>query len=123
VESDRYFLSCQRYIELNPVRAGMVPDPESYIWSSHLHYRQGKPDDLVTPHATIQALGNDAAGRRRAYDGLFSQPLPQETIDQIRSASCSGWALGGRDFCAAIERQTGRRARPVTPGRPRKIGV
>ena len=123
VESDRYFLNCQRYIELNPVRAGLAPDPALYIWSSHLHYGHGKPDDLVTPHALVESLGGDGDERRNAYRGLFATPMPQEIVEEIRAASYKGWVLGSHDFCARVERLTGRRASPVSPGRPRKIRV
>lgn len=123
VDSDRYFLHCQRYIELNPVRAGLAPDPASYIWSSHLHHAYGKPDDLVTPHALLRSLGEDAVDRRHAYRGLFATPMTQVIVEEIRAASNKGWALGSHDFCARVERHTGRRASPVSPGRPRKIGV
>src|SRR5438309_11554639 len=54
IDTERYFLICQRYIELNPVRAGMVTAPADYPWSSHRHYAYGTNNALVTPHLLVQ---------------------------------------------------------------------
>jgi putative transposase len=66
IGSDFYLLACHRYIDNNPVRAGLVPRPEEYPWSSHRYYALDDPDSLVTPHQTVIALGADDAARRRA---------------------------------------------------------
>lgn len=67
VDSDRYLLACQRYIELNPVRAAMVVDPGDYPWSSYRHHAIGVHDALLRPHAIYEALGSGPAARREAY--------------------------------------------------------
>jgi putative transposase len=67
IESEPHLLSCTRYIELNPVRAGMVRDPADYPWSSYRHHALGEPDDVVTDHPPFSGAGAD---RRRAADGL-----------------------------------------------------
>lgn len=71
VEGERYLLTCQRYIELNPVRAGMVPTPGKYQWSSYRANAEGSKDVLITHHETYLRLGADPLARRAAYRGLL----------------------------------------------------
>lgn len=120
VESERYALACHRYIELNPVRAAMVPEPAAFIWSSYLHYAHGRPDDLISPHETYVSLGADDEARRNAYRALCAEALPAETVKKIREACHRGWPIGSEDFCLRVEGLTGRRARPSTKGRHAK---
>jgi REP-associated tyrosine transposase len=67
----RYLLACMRYIELNPVRAGLVRHPAQFRASSYRANALGEPDALVTPHAAYFALGRDAEARRAAYRAGF----------------------------------------------------
>lgn len=99
VQTEGYFLTCQRYIELNPVRAGMVRFPGNYKWSSYRSNAEGRHDALVPPHEMYQRLGRDAAERRQAYLRLFQQALTPMQIEQIRGASSSG-VLGDKQFIA-----------------------
>jgi len=71
VVARRYLLACMRYIELNPVRAGLVRHPAHYRASSYRANALGEPDALVTPHAVYFALGRDAQARREAYRAGF----------------------------------------------------
>ena len=71
VESDRYLLNVMRYIELNPVRAGMVQDPGQYRWSSYRHNGLGQPDPRITPHPLYLAIDRNDADRQSAYRALF----------------------------------------------------
>ncbi|HET7728725.1 MAG TPA: transposase [Usitatibacter sp.] len=114
VETERYLMACQQYIELNPVRAGMVARPEDFIWSSHQHYRHGKPDDLITAHDCYMSLGRYALERLRAYEDLFATDLPPATVARIRDALHYGWPLGDEAFCDRVEALTGRRSRRLT---------
>jgi len=107
--SERYVLACYRYIELNPVRAGMVADPAAYRWSSNRANAAGEADALLTPHPAFLALSEDAAARRRQYSGLFETSLDPELLDEIRRAARNGRALG------AAPR---RRGRPQNRDRP-----
>lgn len=119
VESQRYFLTCQRYVELNPVRAGMVALPGEYAWSSFRCHGMGEESDLHTPHPEYLALGSAPRERVRAYHQLFAEALPREQQDSIAKALSSGYALGGEDFKAALERRFGLPQRPKPRGRPR----
>jgi putative transposase len=121
VEAERYFLTCQRYIELNPVRAGIVGSPANFPWSSHRRLAWGRSDDVVTPHALYEDLGHDEGSRQLAYRALFEVDLDAETLERIRSTAQKGWVLGDPDFQARVEGRGNRRAAPRPRGRPRKI--
>ncbi|MBV9191212.1 MAG: transposase [Betaproteobacteria bacterium] len=121
VDSDRYLLICQRYIEMNPVRAGIVSAPADFQWSSHRYYAFGNNNPLLTPHPVVQGLAMGQVQRREAYKALFSQALQPELIDLIRTTANQGWALGSERFLQHVEGTLGRSVRPPKRGRPRKV--
>lgn len=123
VESDLYLLACMRYIELNPVRASLVGEPEEYRWSSYGHHGGLRVDSLITEHAVYWALGNTPFERQIAYRRLFEQNESKGEIEAIRYATHHGWALGGTGFVEAVAQRAGRRAARVRAGRPRKLHV
>ncbi len=96
VDADQYFFACMRYIESNPVRAGMVGRPEEYRWSSHRANALGAYDPLVTLHALYTSLGDVAESRCAAYRRMFEQDLPDGELLAIRDATRFEWALGGK---------------------------
>lgn len=127
IEPGDYLLGCQRYIELNPVRAGLVRMPGTYRQSSFRYYVVGDPDPLVTPHAAYLALGDNAVERRVAYRELFEAPLDSGMLRELRHGTNQGWAVGRSNFKREIERVARRRATPKPrggrrpgAGRPRK---
>jgi putative transposase len=124
VESDQYLFACYRYIELNPVRAGLATAPAAYRWSSHRANALGRRDPLVTPHESYRALGSDASVQRDAYRALFAMPLDDAVIAAIRDSTNRGWALGGKRFRDEIATLLGRRVEPAIRGRrPRQRDV
>ena len=123
VEADRYLLACMRYIELNPVRAGLVEDPAAYRWSSYRHQVGLLVDPLITEHAIFWALGNTPFERQLAYRRLFEHGARDEEVGAIRGATQRGWALGAPGFVEEISARAGRRASAVRPGRPRKLNT
>ena len=86
VQTEEYFLACQRYIELNPVRAGMVDYPGNYRWSSYRCNAEERDDAVVTPHRLYLRLGTTPAARRQAYLGLLREQMTELAIGRIRSA-------------------------------------
>ena len=116
----RYMLNCQRYIELNPVRAHMVDHPSDYPWSSYRANAEGKYSRIITPHALYSALGQTADERQAAYRELFSANLSSEVVSQIRQATNGNYALGSKSFCKEVEALTGKRATRRAAGRPTK---
>ena len=121
-ESQRYVLACYRYIELNPVRAGMVDAPGSYPWSSYAANAQGAPSGLIAPHAEYLALGTQPASRYAAYAQLCGDALEPSLLAYIRESTNGGYALGSDQFRSEISRSLGRRVVRGCPGRPRVSG-
>jgi putative transposase len=116
IDSDAYLLSCQRYIELNPVRARMVAIPGEYHWSSYHAHARGIGSQLWTPHPQYLQLGANKVQRIRAYRELFNEVLTSEQVDRIRNSLEKGHALGNDRFHAEMERLTGIRQHSVKPG-------
>lgn len=120
MEADSYFMVCSRYIEQNPVRAGIVAEPSEYRWSSYLHHVGAKPDPVIVDHPKYWALGNTPFEREAAYRDLMEQSLKDDEIKQIRDSTVKGWALGSPSFKLALEKKTSRRLSPAKKGRPIK---
>ena len=123
VESERYVMACYRYIELNPVRAGMVGGPADYPWSSYACNGLGHHDRLVSPHAVYRQIALDAAERCGLYRDMVSQALSDDDIAAIRKCVQRQRVLGSSKFQAQIEQQLQRRAGLGRPGRPIKEKV
>ena len=120
IDSENYFLACQRYIELNPVRAGMVCDAALYPWSSHLHYAVGRPDAMLVEHSVYSSLGSTAAERSARYLELCGTGLDDRVIAAIREAINTDSALGTETFLNETEAKLGRSVRLPVRGRPAK---
>ena len=101
VDTERYALACYRYIELNPVHAGIVPEARDYRWSSYRANAEGRADALVEPHPAYPG--------REAYRELFDDALDPTLVDDIRRATSAGYAAG-RD-----RSPRGRRPRKLVP--------
>lgn len=117
VNSEQYLLNCMRYIELNPVRAGITRHPGEYAWTSYHANAQDTPDLMVTPHDLYDGLGGSGAERQMAYRQLFPDRLAGEDVEAIREATNKNWALGDLQFKQRIEALSRRRAGPVRKGR------
>jgi putative transposase len=120
IDSEAHFLACCRYIELNPVRAGMAAHPRAYKWSSWRSHARGAADALVSEHALYRALGRSGAARQAAYRALFRTQLDAGFLAGLRKATNGGWAMGDARFTRKIAAALGRRAAPLPKGRPRK---
>lgn len=119
VQAETYLLACQRYIELNPVRAGMVDDPAYYRWTSYRANALGQPDARLTAHPLYRALGRNDKERQAAYRALFRSHLNRAAIDDIRLALNQGQPVGNARFYAKIAQMTGIRREAKPRGRPR----
>lgn len=119
IDTESYLLTCMRYIELNPVRArNMVEHPKDYPWSSYQANAHGQDNALVSPHNIYQRLGKTEKERQAAYRALFRSRLEERTLNDIRSASNKGWALGDKHFQERVAKVGNRRAAPKPRGRP-----
>ena len=120
VDSETYFLRCCRYIECNPVRAGMVLAPGQYSWSSYRSHAFGAADKLLAVHEQYARLGNSEEERQQAYRDLFRSELDGKELAENRDTVNRGWPLGSDRFKDEIERTLGCAARPPRRGRPLK---
>jgi putative transposase len=109
VQQNTYFLLCLRYIELNPVRAGMVADPADYRWSSYGAHAFGRVAKLWTPHPLYLGLGDTDSERRARYRSLFEAHIVGEMLLQVRQSVNRGLALGTERFKQEVEELGGRR--------------
>ena len=121
LQTDRYLLACMAYIDLNPVRAGMVANPADFVWSSHGHYTGLRVDPLVSVHPLVWALGNTPFAREAAYADLVAQGVTEVQKNQITQAVLRGWVLGEPEFAQHLQTLTARRVSPAEAGRPVKI--
>jgi putative transposase len=118
IQTERYLLACMVYMDLNPVRAGMVADPADYRWSSHQHYVGRHADRLVTPHPLYWELGNTPFARDQAYAELVQAGVSQDAQRALTDSALRGWALGEPDYVAELQRRTERRVARAAAGRP-----
>jgi len=118
IQEECYLLEVYKYIELNPVRAEMVANPGEYRWSSYQVNGLGKASDLCTPHQEYLSLGKKTNERRKNYRELFVQYVDTEILEEIRSNTHKGMAVGNDRFKEEIEALTGRRLKSQKRGRP-----
>ena len=116
IQSDAYLLACQRYIELNPVRANMVSDPADYKWSSYRANGLGIESKLITYHPLYLNLGDSKLERIKNYRDLFESELDKNLINDIRYATHKGLILGTEKFKAEVQSLTGQRTLPKKRG-------
>ena len=114
VDSAQYVLACYRYIELNPVRAGMVPSAPAYRWSSH-HGNSGRVENkLLSPHAEYAALSH------AAYVALFDTGDDPGFLAAIRESTNGGFPLLGEEMKSRVAAM-GRQLEPRKPGPPPRV--
>lgn len=119
IEGERYLLACMAYIDLNPVRAGLVHAPQEYAWSSHGHYVGLRHDKWLAPHPLVWSLGNTPFAREAAYAELVRAGLSAKQQQALIESVLQGWPLGGPGFLERLREQTDRRLEKGRPGRPR----
>jgi putative transposase len=117
IDGENYFITCCRYIELNPVRARMVEHPRQYRWSSYRAHGEGKEDPLARFHPAFLKLGRGVEERQAHYRELIKEKLDPGFVDALRHATNGGWALGEGRFAREIAKAAKRRAAPLPPGR------
>lgn len=118
IQTERYLLACMVYLDLNPVRAGLVSDPKQHAWSSHRHFIGQMQDKRLTPHPMYWALGNTPFAREVAYTEMVRAGLDTPSQRAITDATLQGWALGDEQFMADLQKKTPRRVGPAPRGRP-----
>ncbi len=119
IDSKFYLLACYRYIELNPIRAGMVKNSEDYVWSSYHANALGEKDSLITAHPVYLRLGKTKTQRQSTYKDLFKEPLGENLITEIRQTTQTGTPLGSDKFRQQIEELLGVKTGYAKRGRPK----
>ena len=94
VHDERYWLTCMRYVELNPVRAGLEAAPGTYRWSSYRHHAFGGRDVLLSDHPLYLALGSNPDDRQLAWREICGQQMTSEQLERMRRSIRSGFVLG-----------------------------
>ena len=121
IDSEKYLLTCMRYIELNPVRAqNMANHPAEYPWTSYHFNALGQFDELITPHQEYHLLGSTEQDRQSTYRQLFRSRISEMRLDMIREATNKAWVLGSDQFKARISKIVGRAVQSRGHGGDRK---
>ena len=120
VDSERYLMGCYRYIELNPVRAGMVRHPADYPWSSYRRHALGEPSEVVVDHPLYEALGATPEDRAAAYRELVESGMDDRLLRVIRESLNQCRVLGSDRFKDDIEITLRRPVRAAKRGRPKR---
>lgn len=123
VETSSYLLACYRYIELNPVRAGMVDHPGDYPWTSYRRNALLETDKLVAEHSEYSNLGASPVERAANYCLLFKERLSDEKLSLLRRHTQSGTPLGSARFREDIETVLCVKAGHSRRGRPKRHAV
>ncbi len=118
VDSENYLLKCYRYIELNPVVAGLVTSPEEYAWSSYHCNALGDPNPVLSQHECYHQLACNDSLRCSEYRKLFLEALSRKDRHEIRKAANYSMPVGSDRFVAQIERTIGRKLGYIGRGRP-----
>jgi len=121
IESERYLLTCYRYIELNPVRAAMVDSPADYDWSSHRANAYGEEAAVVTAHTIYKELGATTHERQQAYRALFQHHIDDEMLKEIRVNTHQCTVMGNDRFKEDIEKALKIKLSSGKRGRPKKV--
>lgn len=121
VSRDEYLIVCSRYIEWNPVRAGLVTHPRDYPWSSYHHRALGIGDPLLDEDPWYAGLGSSPRERQQAYAAWLASGIRAKEWEQIRAATQRGRVIAKEEFQKQVEAKVGRRLVGESRGRPRKI--
>lgn len=120
VETDRYLLACSRYVEMNPVRAGITSDPAEYQWSSHAtRIGRGHFDWLDHDPAWLD-LGANNEERRKRYRHFVREVVPDHERKLIAEAVQRGQLTGSKRFAEELSQRLQRRVEIRGPGRPKR---
>jgi len=120
IDSESYMFVLYKYIEMNPVKAGMVDHVEDYEWSSYKHNALGVPDKLITEHLQYKRLGKEASLRCKNYKTLFDKLKSSEQDKLITEATMRGVVYGAEKFHRKVGKRITRATKLVSHGGDRK---
>ncbi|MEA1970111.1 MAG: transposase [Thermodesulfobacteriota bacterium] len=117
IAKDEYLLACGSYVELNPVRAGMVKDPKDYPWSSYKANAYGGKDDLIDKHIIFDNLSTDETARKE-YRAFVQQM--QQNHESMRGEMEKRTIYGGSEFIQRLNKRYKIDAVIKKRGRPKR---
>ena len=120
VSRDEYLIVCSRYIEWNPVRAGIVKHPRDYRWSSYQHRALGSTDGLLDQDPWYAGLGGSATERQKAYEAWIAAEIREGEWDNVRAATQRGRVIAREEFQKQVAAKVGRRLVGETRGRRKR---
>lgn len=120
VDRDQYLLACCRYIELNPVRAGIVADPSQYPWSSCRRRLEGAGEGHFDPDPCYVALGETPDERRASYAAYLESGSPVDQQQLIRESLQRGQPTAAAGVASQVSALLGKPIVRRGPGRPKK---
>lgn len=123
IDSEQYLFICMRYIELNPVRAGIVEHPSQYRWSSYHHNALGKTDALIQVHERYHTLGNNMQVCQKHYSELFRHSLQQEVLSELRATANKCRVFGSCQFKRIVSLRLARAIEAGSHGGDRKSKI
>jgi putative transposase len=107
IDTDRYLLTCGRYVDQNPVRAGIAAGPGDYLWSSYRGRAGLFESPLLDPDPVIATLSPDPARRAEIYRALATLPVPDADVTLIRDAARHNLVTGTDDFALRLRHDSG----------------
>jgi len=123
IQAERYLLSCMAYVDLSPVRDGLVAEAGEYRWSGYRHYAGIQADRLLTPHALFWSLANTPFAREAAYVKRVGDGVALSEADALTQSALSGWPLGDVNFVTELGKKTDRRVFLAKAGRPALVKI
>ena len=120
VDSEHYLFTLYKYIEMNPIRAGMVKEPADYEWSSYGYNALGRADSLISEHPLYEALGDNVQQRCKNYNKMFDKLDIANQENLITEATLRGEVYGGDGFHQKISQLISRATKLAAHGGDRK---
>jgi len=114
---EHYLQACARYVELNPVRAGLVKRPEDWRWSSAGAHLKGEDDGLVTVQPLLDRVGGEVAH----WGQFLAGGIKDAELKKLHMHTQTGRPLGADAWVKELEAETGRRLQAKPPGRPKTV--
>lgn len=120
ISKDNYLFACNRYVELNPVRAKMVKNLKEYPWVSYRYKAEGIPDKLIDEDSIYLGLGKTNKERQTKYKSLFLEDIPDGELNLIRFRTQKGGVIGSENFVIEMSKKVRRKLVLKARGRPKK---
>lgn len=121
IEPEAYLLLCQKYIEQNPVRSGLVQTPEKWHWSSYRHHVGAETMPWIADHSLYWGLGNTPFERQLSWQKLMSEPLNNNDVIKVSNHLNYGWPMMTSSGHEKLALKTTRPLVPRRAGRPKII--